>query len=292
MIKSMTGYGRREGTWQGNSLTVEVKSVNHRFLEIAIRTPRTLTPFEDQFRKTVQRHCDRGRIDVSIFVQGAGTGHRRLTVDRQLAKQYHQTLRELQGSLGLAGHIDVSLIAGFRDVITLSDETIPRPQLSRLAQRLLTGALGDLVRMRKREGQALARDLSNHLDALQTAALQIGAVTQTSVQASFDRMKDRLATLLQGNIPDPARLHQELAIYAERGDISEELVRLGSHMVQFRQTLKSRGAAGKTIEFLLQEMGRETNTIGSKSSEIAITALVVSMKASLEKLREQIQNVE
>lgn len=291
MIRSMTGYGRREGAWQGSSVIVEVKSVNHRFLDIAFRTPRSLTPFEDQFRKMVQRHCDRGRIDVSIHIQG-GTGLRSLSLDRQLAKQYYRTLRELQSSLGLAGPIEVSLIAELRDVVTLSEEPIPRPQLSRLAQRLLTGALGDLVRMRQREGAVLAKDLTHHLEAIRSATSQIKAVAPTTAQASFDRMKARVEALLQGDVPDLPRLHQELAVYADRGDISEELVRLSSHVVQFRQTMKSRGAAGKTLEFLLQEMGRETNTIGSKSSDLAITALVVGMKASLEKLREQVQNVE
>lgn len=164
--------------------------------------------------------------------------------------------------------------------------------MSKTVLRVLGGAVTDLDRMRRREGEALAKDLAIHLEAIRTAKTAVAKKAPVLAQEAFDRMKTRVQTLLQGEVPDQARLLQELAIYADRSDLSEELVRLESHMLQFDQTLRSQESVGKTLEFILQEMGREVNTIGSKANDADIAALVVRMKAELEKLREQVQNVE
>jgi uncharacterized protein (TIGR00255 family) len=183
-------------------------------------------------------------------------------------------------------------MAGFRDIIVLSDQPVDDPKLAKLVEKIGIQALRDLAAMRKREGALLAQDLLSRLKAIGELKQQIAERAPDVSQESFTRMKERVKKLLSGELPDIPRLHQELAIYADRGDITEELVRLDAHMVQFQQTVHSAQPAGKTLDFLLQEMGREINTIGSKANDAAIAAAVVQMKAELERIREQVQNVE
>ncbi|MBX7037744.1 MAG: YicC family protein [Nitrospira sp.] len=292
MIRSMTGYGKKDGTSQQATVTVEIRSVNHRFLEVAVRVPRSLAQLEDPIRKAVQQRCLRGRVDVSVSVQTAGGSLKTVHIDQVLAKQYHTALKKLQKTLGLRGGVDLSMVAGFRDIVSLTDEPVDTDHLGKTLLRVLGGALTELEKMRKREGEALTKDLTLHLDAIRDAQSIVAKKAPDLAKIAFDRMKARIETLLQSEVPDPARLQQELAVYADRSDISEELVRLESHMVQFDQQLRSQESVGKTLEFLLQEMGREVNTIGSKANDAEIAALVVRMKAELEKLREQVQNVE
>lgn len=292
MIRSMTGYGKKDDRSKKAGVTVEIRSVNHRFLEVAVRVPRSLAQLEDQIRKTVQQHCLRGRVDVSVSVHSDGSGLKTVHIDQALAKQYHSALKKLQKTLGMRGTVDISVLAGFRDIVSLSDQPVDADHVGNTVLRVLGGALTDLDRMRRREGEALAKDLAIHLEAIRAARIAVAKKAPGLAQEAFDRMKTRVHALLQSDLPDQARLYQELAIFADRSDLSEELVRLESHMLQFDLTLKSKESVGKTLEFLLQEMGREVNTIGSKANDADIAALVVRMKAELEKLREQVQNVE
>ena len=292
MIRSMTGYGKKDAMSKQGGVTVEIRSVNHRFLEVAVRVPRSLAQLEEPIRKAVQQRCLRGRIDVTVTVHNNGGGLKTVHIDLALAKQYHAALRTLQKTLGMRGTIDISMLAGFRDILSISDQPIDSAHTAKAVLRVLNGALTDLDRMRRREGEALAKDLSVHLDAIRTAKSLVQKKAPGLAREAFDRMTARVKTLLQGELPDQGRLNQELALYADRSDLSEELVRLESHMLQFDQTLASKESVGKTLEFLLQEMGREVNTIGSKANDADIAQLVVRMKAELEKLREQVQNVE
>ena len=292
MIRSMTGYGKKDAMSKQGGVTVEIRSVNHRFLEVAVRVPRSLAQLEEPIRKAVQQRCLRGRIDVTVTVHNNGGGLKTVHIDLALAKQYHAALRTLQKTLGMRGTIDISMLAGFRDILSISDQPIDSAHAAKAVLRVLNGALTDLDRMRRREGEALAKDLAVHLDAIRTAKSLVQKKAPGLAREAFDRMTARVQTLLQGELPDQGRLSQELAMYADRSDLSEELVRLESHMLQFDQTLASKESVGKTLEFLLQEMGREVNTIGSKANDADIAQLVVRMKAELEKLREQVQNVE
>jgi len=292
MIKSMTGFGRRQGAWQDGTVTVEIRSVNHRFLEASIRMPKSIGRLEEAFKKTIQEHCARGRVELTVFVQGNRGGARSLQLDAGLAKQYYQSLRTLQRSLKLGGSIDIGIVAGFRDVLTVSDQPTEDQKLAKLVEKLGLLAVHDLVRMRRKEGALLAQDLAKRLEILGGLTGQVADRAPAVVQESFLRMKSRVEKLLDGPAPDLPRLHQELALYAERSDITEELVRLDAHMIQFGQTVQSTQPVGKTLDFLLQEMGREVNTIGSKANDTVIAATVVQMKAELERLREQVQNVE
>jgi len=292
MITSMTGFGRRQGIWLDGTVTIEVRSVNHRFLETSIRLPKSMGKLEESFKKAIQEHCARGRVDLTVLLQGGRGGTRSLQLDAGLAKQYHQALRTLQRTLKLGGSIDIGLVAGFRDVIALSDQPMEDPKLAKLVEKLGLQALQDLARMRKREGALLASDILGRIDTLRELKRQVAGRAPGIGQEAFARMKDRVEKLLGGEIPDIPRLHQELALYADRCDITEELVRLDAHMVQFDHTVHSAQPVGKTLDFLIQEMGREVNTIGSKANDASITAAVVQMKAELERIREQIQNVE
>jgi uncharacterized protein (TIGR00255 family) len=288
----MTGFGRRQGAWSDGMVTVEVRSVNHRFLETSIRIPKSLNSIEDKLKKAIQEQCARGRVELSVLLQGGRGGARSLQLDAGLAKQYHQALRSLQRTLKLGGSIDIGMVAGFRDILVLSDQPPDDPKLAKLVVKLGLQALQDLGKMRKKEGALLAQDVLSRLENIGELKKQVAERAPAVAEEAFARMKERVQKLLNGEMPDMQRLHQELAIYADRGDITEELVRLDAHMLQFHQTVQSAEPVGKTLDFLLQEMGREVNTIGSKAGDTVITAAVVKMKAELERLREQVQNVE
>jgi uncharacterized protein (TIGR00255 family) len=292
MIRSMTGFGRQQAPWQDGAVTVEVRTVNHRFLEVACRLPRSLSHLEESFKKAVQQCCTRGRVDLTVTVQGGKGRAGTINLDQSLAKQYHQALRTLKKSLKLSGSIDVALMAGLRDVLSLSEQPAEDPKLAKLAQKLAAQALADLEAMRRREGAVLAKDLQGRIQAIRERRAAVTVRTPQLVQEAFDKMKSRVEKLIGGELPDLARLHQDLAVYADRGDITEEIVRLDSHMIQFEQHLNRAESVGKTLDFLLQEMGREVNTIGSKANDAEIAGHVVQMKAELERIREQVQNVE
>jgi len=292
MIRSMTGFGRRQAPWQDGSVTVEMRSVNHRFLEIVCRLPRLLSHLEDAFKKAIQQRCARGRIDITVTVQGGKGRTGSISLDQSLAKQYHQALRTLKKSLKLSGSIDLALMAGLRDVVSISDQATEDPKLAKTVQQLTMMALTDLEDMRTREGKALAEDMRARIQTIRGHQTLIVGRSPLLAQEAFNRMKVRVEKLLGSEIPDPSRLYQELAVYADRGDITEEIVRLDSHMIQFEQTLNRTESVGKTLDFLLQEIGREVNTIGSKANDAEIAGHVVQMKAELERIREQVQNVE
>ena len=186
----------------------------------------------------------------------------------------------------------MALMAGLRDVLTVSDQPTDDPKLATMIHRLAEEALEDLQNMRKQEGMALAKDMQGRIHTMKKHRSAIAERVPTALQESFERMKQRIEKLIGTEVPDVPRLHQELALYADRGDITEEIVRLDSHVLQFEQQLKRAESVGKTLEFLLQEMGREVNTIGSKVNDAVIAGHVVHMKAELERIREQVQNVE
>ena len=247
---------------------------------------------EDILKKTIQQHCARGRVDVSVLLQGSRGSVRAPQLDAHLAKQYHQALRTLQRTLKLKGSIDIGLIAGFRDIISISDQPTDDPKLIKCVERLGMKAVLEMVNMRKKEGGLIAQDILDRLASVRTCTVAVSNRAPSVARETFDRMKLRVEKLLGDAVPDLLRLNQELAVYADRCDITEELVRLDAHMVQFDQALHSSEPVGKRLDFLLQEMGREVNTIGSKANDAAITAEVVRMKAELERVREQVQNVE
>lgn len=292
MITSMTGFGRQQAAWSDGTVTIEVRSVNHRFLETSIRLPKTMTGLEDLLKKCIQQHCARGRVDMTVMLQGGRGNVRSVQVDAGLATQYYTALRQLQRTLKLKGSIDIGLMAGFRDILVLSEQPADDRTLTRLVEKLGRKAIRDMANMREKEGALLAVDIRDRLQRLRDCKSAVSTRAPMIAQDAFDRMKVRVEKLLGDSIPDLPRLNQELAQYADRCDITEELVRLDAHMVQFDRTIQSGDPVGKTLDFFLQEMGREVNTIGSKANDAEIAAEVVRMKTELERLREQIQNVQ
>lgn len=292
MIRSMTGFGRQQAAWSDGTVTIEVRSVNHRFLETSIRLPKTMTALEEVFKKSIQQYCARGRVDLTVMLQGSRGNVRALQLDAELAKQYYQALRTLQRTLKLKGSIDIGLMAGLRDILVLSEQPADDLKLTKLVEKLGHRAILDMVTMRKKEGALLVKDVRFRLTQLSESKTAVSMRAPMVAQDALTRMKLRVEKLLGDAVPDLPRLNQELAIYADRCDITEELVRLDAHMIQFDRAIQCMEPIGKTCDFLLQEMGREVNTIGSKANDAGITAEVVRMKAELERLREQMQNVE
>ena len=297
MIRSMTGYGRAEGRHKGTPIVVEVRSVNHRYCEVVAKLPRTVQAHEERFRSLVQAHVARGRVDLSVSFNGERDPGRGLRLDRVLARRYLALLKELQRDLGLAGTPDVTLLASFRDIIKPAEVAAEDCAAVRTVERIVSRALKALASMRRREGLALERDLSTRLDEIERRLTAIRLRLPVLLQEYHARLQARVNRLLEGvegakERMDHGRLAQEVALLADRSDVSEEVTRLDSHLRQFRSLLRKSEPVGRSLDFLLQEMNREVNTIGSKVGDVAVTQEVVAAKAELEKLREQVQNVE
>ena len=292
-MKSMTGFGKREVLSQGTMVGVEIRSVNHRFCEIMARLPKTLSSMELALKEQVKQVCERGRVEVMVTVSGGVSSTKRIVqLDRDLARRYIQGLKGLQRECKLSGTIDVNVVAGFRDIFSVNEETAPVKDLSNVVTGLTQKALSDLEKMRKKEGTVLQKDLTQRLQVIEGRLRTVQQRIPLSLKASAARLKGRVAKLLEGQSVHMDRVAQEIAMLAERSDVTEELTRLNSHVAQFRTALKAKGPVGKRLDFLLQEMGREVNTIGSKANDGDISAEVVELKSELEKIREQVQNIE
>ena len=291
-MKSMTGYGKRETVWKGMNVGVEVRSINHRFCEIVPRLPKGIGGVEEELKQLVHRHCERGRIELAVVMNGATGRTKTVVIDRAVASRYHRLLRDLKRELHLHGEIDVGLVAGFRDIFSVAEPIVKEHEVKGVLKRLTTGALSDLVKMRSKEGKALHADIVERLHSVRDRLQKITRRIPTAVQDHFHRMKERVQKLLDDNPPALDRLNQELAVYADRCDVTEELTRLESHLAQFHATMKGRKSMGRRLDFLLQEMGREVNTIGSKANDAEIAIHIVEIKSELEKVREQMQNIE
>ena len=292
MLKSMTGFGKREASYRGITYVAEVRSVNHRFREVVTRVPRGIAGIEDEIKALVAKHCSRGRIEVNVSNTIGSEQPKAMTLNRALAQRYHHMLRELQKECKLPGTVDVALLAGFRDIFQVNESPDDFTKTDPLIKRIVAGALNDLDRMRCVEGKALTKDIIKRLQHIRDAQQKVRRRVPLVVRGHFERMQNRVAELMGSVALDAGRLHQELAQFADRCDVSEELTRLDSHIEQFATLLKVKETVGRQLDFLLQEMGREVNTIGSKANDAEISKQVVFVKSELEKIREQVQNVE
>lgn len=288
----MTGFGTATAQTPGGRLTVEVRSVNHRFSEVQIRLPKDLAPLEDRARAVVQEKVHRGRVEVVITRENGARRTKAVRADLDLASAYAQALREIAGTVGAMGEVTLAQLAVLPEVLRVEDERADIETFWPALESAVTGATDALVAMRTIEGRRMADDLLDRLTALGRLLDGVNERSRDVVRLYSERLRTRLAELLSETPIDEARIVTELALFAERSDISEELVRLRSHLTQFRQTVEEDGAVGRKLEFILQEMGRETNTIGSKANHLDITRAVIAMKTELESLREQVQNIE
>jgi len=292
MIKSMTGYGRVEALCDGRNIVVEAKSVNHRFLEIGLRTPALLYPLEMEYKKRIGERFKRGRIDVSIRLEGEAAESSRVNLNMEIARDYFDVLSRLRRELNIEEPVSLRNLIGFRDIFTPPQETQLDADFLIQVDKALQEALSMLGNMRQDEGIALFSDMQMRLQAIGEIMKAIRLRSPLVVLEYQKRLSDRIKELTPGLEIDAARLAQEVAIMADRCDITEEIVRMQSHISQFETLLQSDEAEGRKIDFLLQEMNREINTIGSKANDVEIARQVIEAKSELGKLREQAQNIE
>jgi len=292
MIKSMTGYGKGEAASERGRFTVEIRSVNHRYGEVSVRMPRSFLSLEQEVKRCVSNLLKRGKIDVTVQWEETVAVEGIPRIDSVVAGGYFTAFTGLARDLGMTAEVPLSLILSqkgvLRDTATALDEAEFLPQLVAAVQ----SAVGTIDAMRTREGKALADDLLARRSQVAEWVAQIGGRAPQVVAEYRQKLKVRLDQLLEGVEMDPARLAQEVALMADRCDVTEELVRLSSHFAQFDETMRHAEPVGRKLDFLMQEMNREVNTIGSKSNDAEMTSLVIRIKAEMEKMREQVQNVE
>ena len=287
----MTGYGRRLVCEDGREMTVEVKSVNHRFLDVSFRLARPIAFLDDAVRTGVAELTALEYYDVFVNYVNHREDARRVHVDMQLARAYRQAAGELSEALGVKNDLPLSDYMNMPDVLTVEAFEEDQDAVRALFMRALNLALDDLTAMRKREGNSLRGDMMKKLDAIDGLRESIAIRAPTVVEEYRAKLSQRLSALLSGDI-DEARFATEVAIFADRAAIDEELVRLSSHIAQLRATAELDEPVGRKLDFLVQELNREVNTIGSKASDAQIAGCVVAAKGEIEKLREQVQNIE
>ena len=290
-MKSMTGYGRCHIEEDGREMTVEVKSVNHRFLDISYRLSRTLSFLDDAVRKGVSARLARGHVDVFVSYANHRQDAKEVRVDTALAVAYKEALAQLSAAVGLDASVPLSDYARLPDVLTVQEKEEDQQAVRELFERALSGALDALIDMREQEGARMRADILEKIGNIAAIREKVAERAPLVVSEYRDKLHQRIAALTEGEI-DEARLITEVAIFADRAAIDEELVRLLSHIAAIRETVELAEPGGRKLDFLVQELNREVNTIGSKASDTMIAQAVVSAKGEIEKLREQVQNVE
>lgn len=292
MLKSMTGFGRGEGDTTLGKVVVESRSVNHRYCDINIKLPKRLTLFENRIKEIIRSQVSRGRIDVSLRLDNLGEEKVQLSVDLDLAEQYYRMLHDLKERLQLKDEITLNLLAGAKDLITTKEELGDIEPYWQEVLPVLRQSLKNMDDMKRLEGESLTKDLQQRLGHITEELQMIKQQFPLRLRAFLTRLQDRLRSLLEGMETDPSRFQQEVAFLAERTDITEEIVRAESHLVQFRSFLVGNEPVGRKMDFLLQEIHREVNTVSAKANDAEISQRVVEIKSELEKIREQAQNVE
>jgi uncharacterized protein (TIGR00255 family) len=292
MLKSMTGYGRCEYQDSNIRMTVELKSVNHRYCEVFIRMPRQLGCFEDRIRSLITGRISRGKIDVFLNWDNIGEQAKEVVLDEGLAKAYYDAVVKISAKLGLRDDIYSSTLAKFPDILKVERKDEDDEAVWTVLRAAVNDAIDRLIVMRKKEGEKLQKSLSDILCIIESHVSFLETREPVVVHEYRDKLSARIQELMENNIVDETRIAMEVAIFADRCGINEELVRLKSHISQFRDIMKMDGPVGKKMDFLLQEMNREVNTIGSKANDLEITKYVVELKSEIEKVREQIQNIE
>ena len=291
MLRSMTGYGCSEKSGEERRVRVEVRSVNQRFLDVQIKAPRTMLRVEDRIRKLVESVLARGR--VTVYIEWKSAADESPSVDIHAAHELIRQLRLLGEELSVPGEVNLSVVTRFPQIFEQSGDVAGADEVWSSLEPVLSEALGGLLAMREAEGAKLSEELTGRLDAIDGIVSALDEFSAGAAQAMKDRLTARIAKLLDGSVPiDETRLAQEVAIAAERADYTEELVRLRAHISQSRECLNADEPVGKRFNFLVQEMLREANTTGSKGGDVGVTGPVLSLKEEIEKLREQVQNVE
>ena len=298
MVKSMTGYGRGEETAQGTTVTVELRAVNNRYLDCTVKMPRTYIFAEDALKELVQSKVSRGKVDVFVNVAHEGGDDVTVTVNESLARAYVRAMLQLErlgaeeGNRTILSDYKTADLARFPDVLTVEKKEEDQDHVKALLLAALDRALDDFNTMRAREGEKLKADILGRADTIESLTAKVEQRSPETVKEYRNRLEVKMQEVLQNTQIDESRLLTEAAIFADKVAVDEETVRLHSHLSQLRELLGKGGAVGRKLDFLIQEFNREANTIGSKCSDIQIARIVVDIKAEIEKIREQIQNIE
>lgn len=293
MISSMTGYGRGESSDETRVITLEIKTVNHRYNDIVIRMPKKFNQFEDKIKKAVKKRIKRGRVELYINLEENDDKNIIINPNINVARQYYESIVKINEELGLTDSVKLGNILRCPDVfdITTADEEEDTTWI--LLEDVLKKALDGLTEMRAKEGAALVEDINLRSGIISEIVEKIDEKSPLIAEEYKSKLKDRIKDLIEDTVEvDEARIALEVAIIADKGNITEELVRLKSHLVQLDNILKEKGSVGRKLDFLIQEMNRETNTIGSKSYNTEISNYVIDVKSEIEKIREQVQNIE
>lgn len=292
MILSMTGYGRAEQVLNGRSIQVELRSVNSRYFEYSSRLPRSCSFMEDKLKKLMSKSISRGKVELSLQIQTIDAADTVVEVDYPLAQSYHAAMQGLSDALHMPNDITADKLARMPDVLVLRRANANEEQLWQDVSAVAEAALQQFLAMRAVEGEKLQQDVLSRLVTIEEMVGKIEKATEGRVQAYTQRLYEKLKTLLEDHNIDDSRILTEAAIFADKTAIDEETVRIHSHIQQYREILALSEPVGRKLDFLTQELNRETNTIGSKCQQLEITRLVVDVKSEIEKIREQIQNIE
>ena len=292
LIKSMTGYGRAVETVHGREFTVELRSVNNRYLDCSVRLPRLLSFGEDSVKQAVKRSISRGKVDVFISVRSEGGEETKVTLNSSVLEGYLSAMRQMVTDYGVQDDISVSAVSRLPDVFLVEKPEVDEEQLLADLMSVVEKALEGYDAMRRTEGEALDRDLRSRGQTILELVSQVEAGNAQTVIDYRTRLENKLREVLENTAIDESRILTEAAIFADKVAVDEETVRLRSHLQQMNTMLSTGGAVGRKLDFLLQEMNRETNTIGSKCTDVRLARIVVDIKAELEKIREQTQNIE
>ena len=294
MVKSMTGFGRGEYNDGKRNMLVEIKSVNHRYSDISVRMPRRYQFAEDAVRSTIKKHLSRGKIDVQISVEYIAESDIKVELNKPLAEQYLENFKVLKDEYGVQGEVTLELLSGMPEVLKQSSDVEDEDEIRQSIIKATDAAAENLEKMRAVEGEKLAQDLLKRADLIKEMVGEIEVKAADLPGIYKEKLRARIDELMDGAAELPEdRLAQEVAIFADKADITEEITRLKSHMDQMKSIInESKGADGKKLDFLVQEMNREANTIGSKANDLGITEVMLRIKSEVEKIREQVQNIE
>lgn len=292
MIKSMTGFGRTQLKYGRSKWTFEVRSLNHRFLEYSAKLPEVLLPFENEIRALVEARIARGKVYLFIGANGRAEDLERVVVDEKKVEFYYRSLRSIARRLRMDEKISLSDVLKLPDIFLVEKAEASMPQLWKFVRRGLERAIRELLSMREREGLVLKKDLAKHLAEIGNALSQIKKGASDAMTSYEQKLKERVKHLAEGVELDNEKLAREVALMADKADVSEEIVRLQSHLDLFASTLGAKESIGKKMDFIVQELNREANTIGAKSLCFGVTREVIRIKAAIEKIREQVQNIE
>lgn len=292
MIKSMTGFGRERMTLGSREILVEIRSVNHRYYEFTAKTPRAYGYLDEKLKAFMYGAITRGKVEVSVSIFNQEGVNENITINKDIAKSYVNALRSSASELDVCDDLKLSDIMKLPDVFTVVKVIDDEEEIWQQVSTVAGEALNHFVEMRKTEGEKMYADITSRLDMIEETVGKIEILSPASVEAYRNRLRDKIAEVLEDRNIDESRIITEAAIFADKIAVDEETVRLRSHIAQFRQLLDSGEPVGRKLDFLIQEMNREVNTTGSKAQELEITKMVVDMKSEIEKIREQIQNIE